>query len=316
MSDIKDAKQSELHVVMGAGQIGPKVARLLKNQGKRVRVVRQSSTVVEGFECVAADARDADALAKAVEGASVVYHCANPAYTAWAELLLPMTRGIVDATVRAKAKLVALDNVYMYSDLHRMNEHTVVAPRSKKGVLRAEAAQIMLDAHQRGDLPLAIGRAADFFGPETTLGAIFGDRFYGRVLNGQDGESFGNPDALHSYSYTPDVAAALAALGTASSSRGIYMLPVQPAESTRQVITRFYTALQRTGGVASVPSWVLRIMGWFNPMVGELNEMLYQWESDYVLDDSRIRSELQLEPTPWAQAIEATLAWAKPHYKH
>jgi nucleoside-diphosphate-sugar epimerase len=38
--------------------------------------------------------------------------------------------------------------------------------------------------------------------------------------------------------------------------------------------------------------------------------MTYQWEQPYVLDDSKVRRELGLEPTPWDEAIATTVAWA------
>jgi hypothetical protein len=36
-------------------------------------------------------------------------------------------------------------------------------------------------------------------------------------------------------------------------------------------------------------------------------EMLYQWEVPYAMDDRRFRETFGLEPTPLAQAVEATL---------
>lgn len=307
---------TELHVVFGAGQIGPMIAANLVARGLRVRVARKSQTPsgVKGAEDVAIDVTDPAQVARVTEGAAVAYHCASPPYHQWRELLLPMTRGIVAGLTKTKTRLVALDNVYMLGDTRTMSEHSPVAPRSQKGELRAEAAACMLDADRRGEVQVSIARAADFFGPHTPLGSIFGERFFRRLLSGKSGECFGDPDQLHSYSYTPDVAAGLVAIGLSSTARGVYMLPVQPAESTRQVMGRFFRALDKQPRVSRVPTWVLRAMGVFNPIVRELPEMVYQWEQPYVLDDSRIRSELGVSPTPWNDAIEATLAWATRAY--
>ncbi len=64
---------SELHVIFGAGQIGPRLARELLLSGHRVRVVRRSDKPigVAGVEVVAGDARDPDFAIRASEGASV-----------------------------------------------------------------------------------------------------------------------------------------------------------------------------------------------------------------------------------------------------
>src|SRR5678816_4443730 len=117
-----------LHVIAGAGQIGPMIAERLVARGYRVRMIRR--------------------------GASVVYHCANPRYHRWAEELVPLARGITEGAARNGARLVALDNLYMYrvpAD-GRLAEDTPIGPISRKGALRAEAAAIMLDAHTRGCL--------------------------------------------------------------------------------------------------------------------------------------------------------------------
>ncbi|MFM2152222.1 MAG: hypothetical protein RL199_657 [Pseudomonadota bacterium] len=304
---------SELHVVLGAGQVGPLVAKALVARGHRVRVVRKTSkaVAVNGVEVIAADASDAESMARATDGAVSVYHCVSPLYFEWPKLLLPMTHGIVEGTRQSGANLIALDNLYMYGDTAHMHPGADVAPRSRKGALRARAAELMLDSGKRGGRRVVIGRAADFFGPGATLSAIFGERFFRRVFAGKAGESFGDPDMLHSYSYVPDVAAGLVALGTSSSADGVYMLPVQPAETTRAVIERFYRVLGRSLGVARVPTWALRAMGLFNPSIRELVEMVYQWEQPYAVDDNRIRRELGLSPTPWDVAINATVAWGR-----
>ncbi len=301
----------ELLVVLGARQVGPLVARGLRERGHRERVVRQSAKPVgvEGVECVSADVSDAEAVARVTDGAVSVYHCVNPLYVEWPKRLLPLTRGIVEGTKRSGANLVALDNLYMYGDTARMHPGSIVAPCSRKGVLRARAAELMGDPGMKGGRRVAIGRAADFFGSGATLSAIFGERFFRRVLAGKPGESFGDPDMLHSYSYVPDVAAGLVALGTSASAEGVYMLPVQPAETTRAVIARFYRALGADLGVARVPALALRLMGLFNPTVRELVEILYQWEQPFTVDDARLRAEFGLAPTPWDEAVAATVAW-------
>ncbi len=303
----------ELHVVLGAGQVGPLVAKALVERGHRVRVVRKTSKAVAtgGVEVIAADVSDAESVARATDGAESVYHCVNPLYFEWPKLLLPMTRGIAQGTRQSGANLIALDNLYMYGDTAHMHPGAAVAPRSRKGALRAEAAELILGSGARGGRRVAIARAADFFGPGAPLSAIFGERFFRRVFAGKAGESFGNPEMPHSYSYVPDVAAGLVALGTSASADGVYMLPVQPAEPTRAVIERFYRVLGKSLGVARVPTWALRAMGLFNPSIRELVEMVYQWEQPYAVDDERIRREFGLSPTPWDEAIDATIAWGR-----
>ena len=296
---------NELHVVLGAGQVGPRVASLLLERGHRVRIARRSAAPsrVPGIETVAVDVSDPDALAKATEGASVVYSCVNPEYDQWPALLLPMMRGITEGTKRSGARLVTLDCLYMYGDTHHMNELSPNNPVSKKGALRAEAGKILLDAGA------SIGRAADFIGPEAPL-AMLGEHFWKRVMAGKSAQLFGDPDQLHTYSYTPDVARGLVALGARANTEGVWMLPVQPAESTRAVVARFSAALGHDIPISTVPTWVLRAVGLFQPLMREMAEMTYQWKQPYVVDDRKFRAEFGMAPTPWDEAVKETVRWA------
>ncbi len=307
------AKQ-ELHVVLGAGQVGPLVAAQLLARGHRVRVARRSAAPVrvEGVESVVIDVRDAASVARAAAGASVVYHCVNPLYDQWPEMLLPMTRGIVDGTARAGARLVALDNLYMYGTTAHMTEETPVGPVSRKGALRVQAAEYMLDADARGAVSVAIGRAADFFGPEAPL-SVLGAHFYQRIFAGKSAQFWGDVDQVHSYSFTPDVAKGLVALGL-GRERGVWMLPVVPAESTRAVVGRFARALGRQIPIARLPTWVLRAAGIVWPIGRELAEMAYQWEQPFVLDDAKFRSRFGFGPTSWDDAIPEAVAWGQATY--
>jgi nucleoside-diphosphate-sugar epimerase len=303
----------ELHVVLGAGQVGPLVAARLLAFGHRVRVARRTAAPgAPGVESVAIDVRDAASVARVAEGASVVYHCVNAAYDQWPEMLLPMTRGIVEGTARAGARLVVLDNLYMYGQTSHMSEATAPEPVSKKGVLRAQAADFMLAADARGDLSVAIGRAADFFGPKAPL-SILGEPFLRRAASGKSAWFWGDVDQLHSYSFTPDVAAGLVALGL-GRERGVWMLPVLPAESTRAVVGRFAAAFGHPIGTGRIPVWALRAAGLVWPIGRELAEMAYQWKQPFVLDDARFRARFAFGPTGWDEAVGATVAWANEAY--
>ena len=294
----------ELHLVLGAGQIGSLVAEQLHARGHRVRVAKRSPGGDARFENVSLDVRDADAVARAADGATVVYNCTNPQYHQWPELLLPMVKGAAEGASRAGARLVALDCLYMYGDNSRMHEAQPMSPVSKKGELRKQAAEWLL---ARKD-PIAIGRAADFFGPGSPQ-AMYGDRVFQRALAGRAVETFGDLDQIHSYAYTPDVATALVALGS-RETRGIWMLPVNPAETTRKLLDRYSKAIGRPVKTTHVPTWVLRGMGVFSKQLGEVAEMVYQWEHPYVLDDSKFRAAFGIGATPWDEAISATATWA------
>lgn len=304
-----------VHVVLGAGQVGGALAQLLRAQGKMVRVVRRSGAASEQVRV--GDLAELAFAQEAARGAAVLYHCVNPAYHLWHAQLPSLTAGVLHAAKTSGAPLVVLDNLYMY-DVTRgpMTEATAVAPVSKKGELRARLAAQLLEAHRAGDARVAIGRAADFFGPHVTQSAVFGERFFQRAFAGKPAELSGDGALLHSYSYAPDVAAGLLALGAAPHALGqVWHLPVAPAESTQRMVERFAQALGRPLTLSHLPVLVLRALGLFSPLIREVPEMTYQWRSDFVLDDSKFRGAFpQVQATPLEVSVPATVAWARQQY--
>lgn len=306
-----------IHVVIGGGQIGSLTAALLAQRGERARqVYRRPKTVsTPGVATLLGDLHDSAFAAKAAEGASVVYDCSNPRYDQWGKLLLPLGRNVMRGARDAGACLVALDNLYMYGrPAGPMSPESPIQPCSRKGTLRAQLASERLQAHQRGELPVAILRASDYYGVGVT-NALFGDHFFRRVLAGKSAQIFGDPDVAHSYTYGPDVAAMLVRLGGDDRACGkVWHTPTAPAESTRALIERFGTALGRRIPIFVAPQALLRVIGIFDPIMRENMEMTYQWQIPYVLDSAKTEEIFQVSPTPFDIAVPATLAWAKTHY--
>ncbi|AUX43497.1 NAD-dependent epimerase [Sorangium cellulosum] len=317
-----DASSSRLHVVLGAGQIGPRVADLLLAQGHRVRLVQrtrraQGAPSIErpGLTRVYGNITDLAFAEEATRGASVVYDCMNPPYHLWAEQLLPIARGALHGASKAGARLVALDCLYMYGAPDGpMREDSPRAPCSKKGALRVELEALRLSAQRRGDVRVAIGRASDFFGRDVPLSA-WGERFYTRALAGKAVECMGDPDMPHAYTYVEDVARGLVTLGEREEAMGhIWHLPTEPAESTRALARRLGRALGLDVKVSRLPRFVLRVAGVFSPFMREVAEMAYQWDVPYVLDDARFRAAFGWSATPVERQVAEVAAWARRKY--
>jgi nucleoside-diphosphate-sugar epimerase len=300
-----------LHVIFGTGQIGNRIARRLVARGHRVRMVSRSAKAASGIEAIAGDARDITFAIEAARGAAVVYDTLNPLYPDWKRDLVALGAGPLQAAIAHRAKLVALDCLYMYgAPTGPMTETSPVAPISKKGALRAELAALRLDALARGDASVAIARASDFFGPDLP-NSWFGHRFFERALAGKSTECLGDPDQLHSYTYADDVAAALVDLGAAGDATGVWHVPTLPATTTRELVDHVAAALGTPIAIKRFSRVLLRIAGLAMPLMRELPEMAYQWESPFVLDDSKFRTRFGAAPTPLAEQLATTVAWAR-----
>lgn len=307
---------NELHVILGAGQVGTVLARELLASGARVRQVRRGAAGASrpGLEWRSGDLSDLAFAEEATRGASVVYDCVNPAYDKWPELLPAMRRGVVHGAVRSGAVLVQLDNLYMYGAPDGpISEASPIDPQSKKGALRAALAEETLEASRRGMLRVAIARASDFYGPEFLAATMFGPHFYERVLAGKPAVCQGDPDMPHTYNYGPDVARAMIRLGTAGDDvlGQVWHVPAAPAESTRATMARFGRAAGVDVRIQRLPDWVLGAAGLVSPILREVREMTYQWKKPFVLDDSKWRARFGAgDATSLDDGMRETARWA------
>jgi len=110
-NELRDVDAGRLHVVLGAGGgTGGAIVRELVGQGRRVRAVTRGGNAAANygtlppasFEDVAADVTERDQLRRALEGADVVYHCAQPPNTRWPQEFPAMTRTITAVTAAAR----------------------------------------------------------------------------------------------------------------------------------------------------------------------------------------------------------------------
>src|SRR4029453_9850103 len=186
----------------------------------------------------------------------------------------------------ARAKLVFFDNVYMYGRVNGAKaEETPLNPCSKKGEVRAKIATALIDEWKAGALTAMIARAADFYGPETPNGPP-NVLVFGPFAKNQKASWLANDSVPHSYTYTQDAARSLVALTkTESGWNQTWHITTTPNPPTGK---EFIAMAAKEFGVAPryrvLSRPMVRLMGWFNPLVGEVYEMLYQNDSPYLFD--------------------------------
>jgi nucleoside-diphosphate-sugar epimerase len=310
----------EVHVVFGAGQVGSRLAAQLLHDGKRVRIAKRTPAAVPpAAEVTLGDAADRAFCIAAADEAASVYNCMNPPYgaQAWASLLPLYGDNLIAAAGKTGARLIVLNNLYMLGRTggRLMDEDTPINPCSKKGEVRARVSERLFAAHRRGDVRAAEGRASDFYGPGANQSYI-GDYFWKPALAGKTVQLPIDPDAVHTYHYVPDVAAGLALLGQADDATlgRAWMLPCQPAGTLCELAGRLSDALGSTIRLARIPRWVIKAGAIFVPLLRELDEMRYQWDEPFIVDDRRFRERFSAQPVDPRDAARATVDWAKQRY--
>ncbi len=302
-----------MHVIFGTGPLGQAVASELVARGESVRLVNRSghlSAKLAGVEVVAGDLTEVDSARRAVNGATVVYHCAAGPYTNWQGTLHRLMEGAIDAAASAGASLVYGDNLYTYMpSSDPLTEETPERPRTRKGKVRKTVADLLRKAHEDGRVRAAIGRGSDFYGPGVLASAV-GSEVFGRLQQGKTPRVLGNPDQLHSFTYIEDFGRGLAVLASHPEALGqTWHIPNAPALSTREFAARASKAMGKVTKVQTTPAWMIRALGLFNPMMREVAEMLYEWEQPFVVDHQKFEKAFGKAfgaPTPIDRGILET----------
>ncbi|MEM8837357.1 MAG: NAD-dependent epimerase/dehydratase family protein [Pseudomonadota bacterium] len=302
-----------LHVVLGAGPAGRAVARALIEQDARVRIVSRSGSAIglpSGVETHWTDLSKLDKAKDAMADASVVYHCAAPPYQHWIRDFENLQDSIVDAVSGTAARLVVLDNLYGYGVNGVLTEALPYKATGPKGRLRARMAAKLLDDHNTGRISVTIARASDFIGPEVRVASL-GERFWPQLLEGKTVQWFGNPEAAHSYTYVPDLAAAMIELGSQETALGrVWHVPSLAAISLADLAHR---AEKLAGApnhkIAITPKITMRLVGLFVPAAGEMIEVGYQFDRPFVLSSKAYRQHFKTGSTDLETALTTTIDW-------
>jgi nucleoside-diphosphate-sugar epimerase len=296
------------HAVLGGdGAIGGATLKAIKANGLDGKALTRAD----------ADAMDADALIKVLDGADVVYNCVGLPYNSdlWTRGFPAISHALVTACEKVGAKIVYFDNVYLYGPAPLpvpFDEKTTRIPPSRKGMARKTALQIVMEAHKAGRVQATVGRAADFYGPGA-VNSPFYISFLENMLKGK-GPQVAMPEGpLHTYAYTDDMGRGLVELATDEGAFGEeFHLPVGPAVKVSDMAALFNNALGTSLKVTHIPDIALRILGKFKPLIGEVHEMSYQYKTDYIMSDAKFRKRY---PEFTSTSYEAGVAAMVDHFR-
>ncbi len=298
------------HVIFGSGAIGMATFDALQRRGITAKIVNRSgrARVADNVEVIGGDARDPDFATAASAGATVIYQTLNPPYSEWAEQFPAMQKSVLYAARAHGARLVSMENVYMYGrpNGHPLTEDHAYDAHTKKGKVRARMAVELLEAHRRGDVEIAIGRASDYFGPRGGAQSNLGDRLFPAAIAGRAATVLGDLDQPHTYTFIPDIGEGLTVLGEHPDAPGrAWHLPNDPnTRTTRQLVDIVYRQLGHDlSRVRSVPPVLLRTLGLFNPTMREIVEMQYQFDEPFIVDSTPMAQLLGVAATPIAEAL-------------
>ncbi|WP_114750712.1 NAD-dependent epimerase/dehydratase family protein [Pleomorphovibrio marinus] len=295
----------ETHTILGAnGNIGIHLAKILPSSSRQIRLSSRNPQKINSEDkLVPADLLKAEEVNDAILGTHVAYLVAGLPYATktWKSQWPIVMKNVIDACAAHHAKLVFFDNMYAYDhnyvgDLH---EDTPMAPSSEKGKVRAEIAQMLMEAVEKGKIQAMIVRAAGFYGPKATQ-SFLNISVIERMKVGKKAQWLYEKDKRQSFTYIPDAAKATAFLAQqADAWDQIWHLPTDGTFPTVQEIVNFLSKELNTSNKVQVLSpLMIQLLGAFIPVLREVKELSYQMDRDFCFHSEKLQKKYGLAPTP------------------
>jgi nucleoside-diphosphate-sugar epimerase len=302
-----------MQTILGSGGIiASNLAASLPSYSDNVRLVSRTPKPVTGKEeLFPADLMNREQVLAAVKGSEVVYLTAGLQYNikVWQQQWPVLMQNVINACKTHQAKLVFFDNVYSYGRVvGRMTEDTPYNPCSRKGEVRAQIANMILNEVKQGNLTAMIARAADFYGPHTA-NSFLNVMVFDNLAKGKNAQLMISKSLKHSFTYTPDAGKATAILGnTPSAYNQTWHLPTdQDALTGNEIVKLAAQALGKETKITILPNWMIQLVGLFNPIIRESVEMLYQYDSDYLFDSSKFDKAFKFNKVTYPDGIKEVM---------
>jgi nucleoside-diphosphate-sugar epimerase len=295
--------------ILGAtGPTGRHLGRELVRRGARVRVIsRSEENLAEAFrdldvERTTADALDAGALRRALDGREVVFDCIGLPADRMADHPRA-ARSLAAALAATGARCVKVSSYWSFLPVQRLpmtEEH----PRTGGppwSLLRREAEDVLRAAGA------AVVHLPDFYGPlvhTSTLQNPLRDAVAGKPMTW-----IGARDVGREYVFVPDAMVAVAALSERDEAWGESWIVPGPGPITPSEVARIAGRhLDRETRVRVAGPLLLRIGALFSRSLRSFLPMVPDYARPLHYDGSKLRGLLDEIPvTPYDEAIPATL---------
>jgi nucleoside-diphosphate-sugar epimerase len=296
-------------VLGAAGGAGRAITVELAARGHEVTAVTRSGTtsVSAGVTPAAADLYDLASTRAACEGAEVVVLAASPPYHAWVGNFDRMLDSVLDAVAATGARMVFVDNLYMYGPADGPICEGSPEHATGKGALRRDlASRILAD----GRVSAGIGRFSDYYGPGGT-NSFLHRMFLEPALAGKPMQILLADDQPHTFHFLPDVARGFATLVERPEADGrAWVLPAAPPLTQGQVAEMVNGLLPEPVKVSQIGPVMLAVASVFSRQAREGRKVAHQFDRPWVIDASAFEMAFgPIEVTDHDTALRQSLAW-------
>ncbi len=303
-----------------AGAVGTLVGQELATRGVPFRVVGRARARLEqtfgnlpGAEILEADLADPRSATQAASGIELVFYTVGVPYAAFEQHPRLMRTTIDAARSTGVSRMLIVSSVYSYGvpETRKVPETHPRHPVAKKGEMRKQQEDIALEAHGSEGLLTTVVRLPDFYGPYARQSLAH--MIFEAALQDKTANWLGPASTPHEFIFVPDAAPVLVDLAASDENYGQAWNLAGSGEITgADFIQKIYLAARRRPRYRTVGRTMLRLAGFFNPLMREFPEMLYLTETPVLLDDSKLIARLgRVHKTPYDEAIRKTLDWMR-----
>lgn len=302
-------------LVFGYGPCGRETVARLQAQGRGVRVAqrRRPADLPSNVPFVACDVLEQDQVRRAVAGAAQIVLTIGFAYEShvWERVWPQTMRNLLGACAESGARIVFLDNLYMYGpQAAPLVETMSLTDYGRKPAARAAATRLW---QEQDRVRVAALRAPDFYGPGVTLSHL-GATGLAAIAQGKRASFVFSPDQPHDYAYTPDIGRAIVTLLDAGDDAfgQAWHMPCAPTRSSREILAIGAASAGKKLRLTALPPIALDILAPLVPFLRNLKEMRFQWDRPYQVDAGKWRARFWSDATPFDVGVPATIASFSP----
>ena len=305
---------SQIHVVLGSGVVGSRLASRLGGAGNRVLLISrtESGPAIPNVEKIKVDASSFSSLISAAPKANFIYNCINPPYNKWDKEWPRINKAVIEYAISTQAVLVTCSNLYGYGPYKGiLTEELPLNATWKNGRVRADMWLEVKSYHDAGKLRATEVRASDYICASDQ--SRMGNRVVPKLMQGKNVQLLGSLDKLHTWTDPDDVARLMMVVAKEEVAWGRpWHVPSDGPMTQRQVVRDIALELKiKNPKVSSVPTLIEKVLGIFNPIMRELSHTAYQFNEPFVMSDEKARKTFGLKPKPWNLVIRDLVAQYK-----
>lgn len=300
--------------VFGYGPTGEATVKSLRTRGQAVRVAQRKrpANLPAGVEFMAVDVLDETQVRAAMEGAGHAVITTGFEYSGkvWKKVWPKAMANFIAAAEASGARVIQVDNMYMYGPQKTDAPIAETAPLTTYGVKPATRAKVTRQwqaAAAEGRVRWAALRAPDFYGPGVDRSHI-GETGLIALARGKSATSVMPLDTPHAFAYVPDIGRAVVSLIDADDAdyNQAWHVPCAPTQTPRQILQIGADALGQKLRVAGMSGILISALGLFIPFLKEVAEMSFTWERPYHVDSRKFARRFWSDATPLEVGVRET----------